>query len=317
MIPFLLALASTAIIVGLLKSTEHIWLNEGKGDTDGQNTSPSVQSSKSTFEESQSEDPERAYEKWTPEEEEKLVVWNAKGVTEEEIADRLRRSKSAVRSRINQAKSSFWTPSRTRKLSKSAQSYSEVSEVAENLEIPEALVEERMRDIGLIGNSDLADLRDRLSESKVKVRFWKVEDGEAKGATPSNCDAAWVPSKRFDTSDHDLFLFSQKDASTLSKLLVQLLGFDGEVSRSNSRETWNIWNVSRHLFKQKVKRNDGGKAREERSKRRKSSRQVGDVQRSRYMGKHPELKDMDYPDHWIRLSEQLMIDPGVLKSNLD
>lgn len=44
--------------------------------------------------------PERAYEKWTDEEEKQLVNWKAGGISLDEIASRLKRSKSAVRSRL-------------------------------------------------------------------------------------------------------------------------------------------------------------------------------------------------------------------------
>lgn len=266
---------------------------------------------------SQSSRPERHGERWTEEEEKRLITLMEEDHSVKDIAHQLKRSENAIRARFSQVGDAFWTISRLRQLVGATLQTSGVKEVAQDLDFPVPLVRSRMKALGLIGDIPLADLRERVSNSTVKVRFWKFESGDFGNGTPSDCDAAWIPSRDFDSSDEDLYFFSKTEATIFSQLFIECYDFEGTVSRSSSGRTWNIWNIHQEKFNRKVKNSKDAGSSNQSSSRRKRRQKVSSQTMSHYRSKYPELKDMDHPEHWVNLSEQLMIDPEILKSNLD
>lgn len=261
--------------------------------------------------------PERHGERWTEEEEKRLITLMEEDHSVKDMAHQLKRSENAIRARFSQVGDDFWTISRLRQLVGATLQTSGVKEVAQDLDSPVPLVRSRMKALDLIGDTPLANLRERLLNSTAKVRFWKFKSGDFGNGTPSDCDAAWIPSREFGSDEKDLYLFSETEATIFSQLFVECYDFEGTVSRSSSGRTWNIWNIRQERFKRKVKRYRNGGNSNQSSSRRKRRRKVSSQKMSHYRRKYPELKDMDHPEHWVNLSEQLMIDPEILKSNLD
>jgi hypothetical protein len=261
--------------------------------------------------------PERHGERWTEKEEKRLITLVEEDHSVKDIARQLKRSENAIRARFSQVRDDFWTISRLRQLVGASLQSSGVKEVAQDLDSPVPLVRSRMKALDLIGDTPLSNLRERFLGSTAKVRFWKFESGDFGSGTPSECDAAWIPSREFGSDEEDLYLFSKKEATIFSQLFIECYDFEGTVSRSSSVRTWNIWNIRKDRFKRKVKGYRNRESSNRSSSRRKRRQKVSSQKMSHYRSKHPELKDMDHPEHWVNLSEQLMIDPEILKSNLD
>lgn len=220
---------------------------------------------------SSQKDAPRAYEKWTADEEASLVMYKANGFTTAQVAQKLGRTRGAIRSRL-------------RKI--------------------------RAREV-------LPDTREkRPSEVEtLKIRFWKIENGSLTDGSPRDCDAAWIPSP--DYGDNSNFrLFSREEAEMIASFLASRFGYSGEVSRSNSGRTWNLWRTPRSVFKQKARRNN--RSSWSRSQRRGGvSRSNRDGLVAQYASKDSRVRDLDSPGHWCELAEAIGADPMILKSNLD